>query len=94
MFFLVLRSVRQGCSLSPLLYVLCLEPFATVIRNDNHIKVFKLPGSKFESKISIFAYHRTTVVTDKLSVSKILNISDMFGLASGSKINKKMSVGL
>ena len=92
--FPVLRSVRQGCSLSPLLYVLCLEPFATVIRNDNHVKGFKLPGSNFESKISIYADDCTFIVTDKLSVSKILNISDIFGLASGSKINKEKSVGL
>ena len=36
--FVVSRSVWQGCSLSPLLYVFCIEPFACKIRKDNHIK--------------------------------------------------------
>jgi hypothetical protein len=32
--FAVTRGVRQGCSLSPLLYVLCIEAFATKIHLD------------------------------------------------------------
>ena len=32
--FSVLKSVRQGCCLSPLLYVLCLEPILIKIRKD------------------------------------------------------------
>ena len=48
--FSLKRGVRQGCSLSPLLYVICLEPFANKIRNLDEIKGLKLPGSNLEAK--------------------------------------------
>ena len=86
--FGVFRSVRQGCSLSPLLYVLCIEPFAVKIRSDPHIKGVKLPGSKEFSTISQYADDTTLTVLDRFSVQKILLISELYGLASGAKLNK------
>ena len=53
--FEVTRSVRQGCSLSLLLYVLCIEPFASRVRLDVHIRGFRIPGSKEECRISQYA---------------------------------------
>ena len=61
--FKVTRSIRQGCSLSPLLYVLCMEPFAERIRRDKNINGFKLLGSKEEIKISLYADDTTLVLT-------------------------------
>jgi hypothetical protein len=49
------RGVRQGCSLSPLLYILVLEPFAIKIREDEQISGVKLPGTSKTSKISLYA---------------------------------------
>jgi hypothetical protein len=49
------RSVKQGCSLSPLLYVLCLEPFVRKVCKDKEIEGLKLPGSPDQCKISVFA---------------------------------------
>ncbi len=42
--FLV-RGVRQGCPLSPLLYVLVSEVLSTQIRNSPEIVGFRLPGA-------------------------------------------------
>lgn len=47
------RGVRQGCSLSPLLYVLVSEVLSTQIRNCKDIEGFLLPGAGgLQSKIS------------------------------------------
>ena len=43
--FPVSRGVRQGCPLSPLLYVLVTETMACRVRADNHIDGFPLPCS-------------------------------------------------
>ena len=44
--FPVTRSVRQGCSLSFLLYVLCVEALAVSVKLDPHISGVKLPGQQ------------------------------------------------
>src|SRR5271165_3478403 len=41
--FNITRSIRQGCSLSAMLYVLCIEPFAHWVRTDRHIVGLSLP---------------------------------------------------
>ena len=92
--FPVQRSVRQGCSLSPLLYVLCIEPFAHRIRMDPMIKGIPLPGTAENAKISQYADDTNLFVTDLVSVRKILILVELYELASGAKLNKQKTFGM
>ena len=93
-FFPVTRCVRQGCGLSPLLYVLCIEPFAHRIRSDPHIKGLKLPGSALECRITQYADDSNVFCTSISSMKKVFLLSELYCLASGAKINKEKSFGL
>ena len=92
--FPVTRSVRQGCCLSPLLYILCLEPLMIKIRNDPNVKGFKLPGRDTEQKITAFADDSNFTVKDDKSAGIIIDHFVYFEKASGSKLNKTKSKGL
>ena len=83
------RSVKQGCSLSPLLYVLCLEPFVRKVCKDKDFEGLKLPGSPEQCKISVFADDSTGILTTDKSIKKFVHLINLFGKASGSKLNKK-----
>ena len=45
-FFNMERGVRQGCPISPLLFILTLELLARDIRKNEKIKGLKIPGSE------------------------------------------------
>ena len=90
----ITRSVKQGCSLSPLLYVLCLEPFARKVREDNEIVGVHLPGSPDTCKISLFADDSTGILTTDKGIHKFLYLIDLFGKGSGSKLNKAKTKGI
>lgn len=92
--FPVQCSVRQGCSLSPLLYVLCMEPFAHRIRNDQMIRGIPLPGAPEDCKICQYADDTNLFVSDIRSVRKILMLVELFELVSGAKLNKEKTFGM
>ena len=92
--FSVRRSVRQGCSLSPLLYILCIEPFAHKIRRDVNIRGLHLPGTHDEARISQYADDTNIIVRDRASIDRVFWLVELYGLASGSKLNKEKSWGI
>ena len=92
--FAIQRGVRQGCALSPLLYVLCLEPFANKVRLDPSIKGISLPGSKETSKLILYADDSNFTLSDNESVCNVLKLSRLFGKASGAKLNMTKTKGM
>ena len=52
------RSIRQGCPIAPMLYILQAEPLATSIRRNPKIVGISLPnrnGPDIETKVNMFA---------------------------------------
>ena len=67
----VKRSVRQGCAISPLLYVLSMEPFAHRIRRESGFFGLQLPGDLEQVRVSLYADDTTLVVTKEDSIPLI-----------------------
>ena len=83
--FTLTRSVRQGCSLSPLLYAIILEPLLDSIRQDPEIKGIERPGGG-EQKSKAFADDTMMLVTENKAIERIKGKFQDFGKARGSKI--------
>ena len=95
--FTLNRSVRQGCSLSPLLYAIILEPLLESIRQDREIKGINIPG-RVEQKGKAFADDIMMLTTKDSSIIRIIRKFEDFGEANGNKINISktsiMNIGL
>ena len=76
------RGVRQGRSLSSLLYVFCFEPFAQKIRSLHDIKGLKLPGSKEQLKLILDADDSRGIFTDDPSVHRYFHWVKRFEIVS------------
>uniref|UniRef100_A0A3P9MWT0 Reverse transcriptase domain-containing protein n=1 Tax=Poecilia reticulata TaxID=8081 RepID=A0A3P9MWT0_POERE len=82
------RGCRQGCSISPLLFAIYLEPLSQWIKQNRNINGIHMEGG--EQKIALFA---DDVLIDLSqpgrSLPALINIMDEFGLMSGYKLNTK-----
>ena len=92
-FFSVTRGVRQGCPLSPLLYVVIAETLACAIRANSRIDGFPLPGSR-RVKICQYADDTSIVVTSDRALREVFAIFDRYEAATGAKLNVSKSHGL
>jgi len=78
-------GVRQGCPLSPLLYILCSEILNCMIRKDDNIKGIKI--ADVDILLSAYADDTTIYVQDIESLERVIGILNRFHSLSGLKIN-------
>ena len=90
--FCVSRGIRQGCPLSPLLYSICAEGLACLIRNN--INGIALPNSELFIKIVQHADDTTIFVENDLDFVELEKVFTVYSKSTGSKINVQKTQGL
>ena len=85
-FFPIERGVRQGCPLSPYLFIICIELLSYEISNNTLIKGIHYKG--YEIKNTLFA-DDATFITDgtEQSFTTLIDVLDNFSFISGLKLN-------
>lgn len=83
--FKIERGVRQGCPLSPFLFIIGVELLAINIRNNSEIKGIKI--GEVEAKISQLADDTTCFFNDEYAARKALDTFKDFEKCSGLKVN-------
>ena len=93
--FSLFRGVRQGCPLSPLLYVLVSEVLAVNIRANSRIRGLALPGIQDPLlPISQYADDTSLIVTTDDAIKATFETYAIYEKGSGSKLNLSKAKGL
>ena len=92
-FFEIQRGVRQGCPLSPYLFILSAEVLATAIRKNTNIKGISV--NDVEIKLSQYADDTTLILdgSDESLRSSLATLDD-FSKVSGLRLNDKKTEAL
>jgi exonuclease III len=80
------RGMRQGCPLSPILFVICIELLSIYVKNNKEVEGLHIKGethliSQFADDTSFFIQPNLT------NLENLLQQLETFGLISGLKVN-------
>ena len=89
------RGVRQGCPLSPTLYVLCIDLFARMLHKRGDFPGVQIPGGQGQAvKCIMYADDITCFLSTLPSFKALFSVISDFELVSGSKLNMAKTKGL
>ena len=88
----ITRGIRQGCPLSPLLYILVAEVCGIAIRD--HKKIVGIKYGSYEHRILQYADDTTICVSTFRSIKHVFRVLKKYGFAAGAKVNKDKTEGL
>ena len=86
------RGIQQGCAVSALLFILCIEYMSNEITKSPNVSGIKL--YQLESCITLYADDATLTLSDERSVSQAIFILKEFSSVSGLKLNIAKCNGL
>ena len=95
-YFHISRGIRQGDSLSALLFIIQTEPLAQLIRNDDNIEGLTIINNEHSAMIKgcQFVDDMVTVLKNKQYIMPFLEIVDNYGKVSGAKLNINKTMGI
>ena len=85
-YYNIQRGVRQGCPVSSLIFILCVEVLAIKVRNSGSLRGFQF-GYQKSVKLAQYADDGVLFLNNKLELGSALNILEKFGKLSGLKLN-------
>lgn len=89
------RGVRQGCPLSPLLYVISIEVLAANLRAHPAIVGLRLPGLPNPlPAVSLYADDTSVISVSDVATLAVFDVYDTFEQGTGSKLNLGKCEGL
>ena len=90
-------GVKQGCCLSPLLFIVCVELMAIRLRNDQHIKGLEFQKFGYTTeplKILQYCDDTSLFLGSVGELNAALEIIEEFYKISGLKLNRQKSIGI
>lgn len=91
--FPVTRGVRQGCPLSPMLFVLSVDPLLRKLQATRSIRGFPVPSGE-AVVVSAYADDIVLFVRDTSSLLDALKVFSLYARASGAQLNRCKSRAL
>ena len=86
------RGIRQGCSMSSLIFILVMEVLATMVRSNENIKGIEINNN--EHKLVMYADDVTFILKDKDSVNHVIDTVNTFSDCAGPRISYKKTRGI
>ncbi|KAK3567956.1 hypothetical protein QTP86_027412 [Hemibagrus guttatus] len=83
--FRVYRGIRQGCSLSGMLYSLAIEPLLNKLRS--HLSGFNIPHTNASVYLSAYADDLVVMINTQEDVNVLTAILNDFQILSSAKVN-------
>ena len=88
LFYFPSRGVRQGCPLSPLLYVINMEVLACIIRASPGVQGITFPGMSTPLPVlSLYADYVSVITSSERAMEEVFHTYARFERGSGSKLN-------
>ena len=86
--FTLTRSIRQGCPLSPMLYILALEPFLRRLKANPVLRGLALPGACQVARYTAYTDDVSVLVTSSAEVEEVSKEIGRYEAVTGAKIKK------
>ena len=96
-YFSISRSIKQGCPVAPILYILQAEAMACAVRNDKNIEGLKLPvidNKQLTIKLNQYVDDTQFFLKNERSLPHLFKQLNFYEYASGAIMNKEKTTGL